>query len=77
MSDVLIVGDTERVPELRHEVPLTIPDPFFYAERDGRRIVVIGSMEIPRIEEAGAGLEVHPLEEFGSDELLRAGLGRH
>ena len=74
MSDVLIVGDTERVPELRHEVPLTIPDPFFYAERDGRRIVVIGSMEIPRIEEAGAGLEVHPLEEFGSDELLRAGL---
>ena len=74
MSDVLIVGDTERVPELRHEVPLTIPDPFFYVERDGRRIVVIHSMEIPRIEEAGVGLEVHPIEEFGSDELLRAGL---
>ena len=31
-------------------------------------------MEIPRIEEAGAGLEAHPLEEFGADELLRAGL---
>jgi Xaa-Pro aminopeptidase len=74
MSDVLIVGDTERVPEMRHEVPLTIPDPFFYAEREGRRIVVIHSMEIPRIEQAGAGLEVHPIEEFGSDELLRAGL---
>ena len=77
MSDVLIVGDTERVPELRHEVPLTIPDPFFYAERDGRRIVVIGSMEIPRIEEARTGLEVHPVEEFGSDELLRAGLDQY
>ena len=74
MADVLIVGDTERVPEMRHEVPLTIPDPFFYAEREGRRIVVIGSMEIPRIEESGAGLEAHPLEEFGADELLRAGL---
>ena len=35
MTDVLIVGDTERVPEMRHEVPLMIPDPFFYAERDG------------------------------------------
>jgi Xaa-Pro aminopeptidase len=77
MKDVLIVGDTERVPEMRHEVPLTIPDPFFYAERDGRRIVVIGSMEIPRIEDAGTGLEVHPLEEFGSDELLRAGLDQY
>lgn len=74
MADVLIVGDTERVPELRHEVPLMIPDPFFYAERNGRRIVVIGSMEIPRIEAAGVGLETHPLEEFGADELLRAGL---
>ena len=74
MTDVLIVGDTERVPEMRHEVPLMIPDPFFYAERDERRIVVIGSMEIPRIEEAGAGLEAPPLEEFGADELLRAGL---
>ena len=50
-----------------------IPDPFFYAERDERRIVVIGSMEIPRIEEAGAGLEAHPLEEFGADELLGRG----
>ena len=74
MADVLIVGDTERVPELRHEVPLVIPDPFFYVERNGRRIVVIGSMEIPRIEQAEAGLEPHPLEEFGVDELLRAGL---
>jgi len=74
MADVLIVGDTERVPELRHEVPLGIPDPFFYAETDGRRIVVIGSMEVPRVEAAKAGLEVHPLEEFGADELLRSGL---
>ena len=30
-------------------------------------------MEIPRIEEAGAGLEAYPLEEFGAGQL-RAGL---
>ena len=35
MPNVLIVGDTNRTPELRHEVPLGIPDPFFYAELDG------------------------------------------
>ena len=28
MTDVLIVGDTLRMPELRHEVPLGIPDAF-------------------------------------------------
>jgi Xaa-Pro aminopeptidase len=71
VTEVLIVGDTERVPELRHEVPLMIPDPFFYAEKDGRRMVAIASMEAPRIEGLGTGLEVHPLEEFGLDEILR------
>ena len=34
---ILILGDTLRTPELRHEVPLGIPDPFVYAEVDGRR----------------------------------------
>ncbi|HWQ24566.1 MAG TPA: M24 family metallopeptidase [Gaiellaceae bacterium] len=74
MTDVLVVGDTERVPELRHEVPLMIPDPFFYAERDGRRLVAVPSLEAPRLEALGAGLEVYPYEELGVDELLRAGL---
>ena len=37
MPDVLIIGDTFRSPELRHEVPLGVPDPFVYLERDGVR----------------------------------------
>lgn len=75
--DVLIFGDTQRTPELRHEVPLGTLDPFVYAEVDGRRVVAIGSMEIPRIESLGAGLDVKPFEEFGSDELRRSGLDYH
>jgi Xaa-Pro aminopeptidase len=71
MSTVLIIGDTMRVPEMRHEVPLAIPDPFVYAEVDGRRIVAIHSMEAVRIEELGLGLELRPTEEFGADELRR------
>ncbi len=74
---ILIHGDTIRTPELRHEVPLGIPDPFAYAEVDGRRLVVISAMEAMRVEALGTGLEVHTLEEFGADELRRSGLDVH
>ncbi len=77
MSNVLIVGDTIRTPELRHEVPLGIPDPFFYAEIDGRRIVVCSAMESARVEGLGTDLDVHTTEEFGADELRRSGLDPH
>ena len=75
MPDVLVYGDTVRFPELRHELPIGIPDPFLYVERDGARHAVIGSMEIPRLEEAG-GIQCHPLEEYGLDELIAQGLAR-
>ena len=75
MADVLIWDSTERSPELRHELPIGIADPFLYVERDGVRHVVIGSLEIPRVQELD-GVEIHPLEEFGSDELIRSGLTR-
>ena len=68
---VLIIGDTMRNPEMRHEVPIGIPDPFLYAELDGRRIVAISSMEAIRVEGLGTGLEVHTFEEYGADELRR------
>ncbi len=45
MADVLILADSIRSPEMRHEVPVPIPDPFLYAERDGRRVVVVSSLE--------------------------------
>jgi Xaa-Pro aminopeptidase len=75
--NVLMVGDTVRMPELRHEVPLGIPDPFVYAEKDGERIVVVSSMEATRVEALGTGLDVHPTEEFGADEIRRSGLDVH
>ena len=77
MTSVLIAGDTIRTPELRHEVPLGIPDHFFYAELDGRRVVVISAMEAMRVEGLGAGLEVRTGEEFGADEIRRSGLDIH
>ena len=72
MPDVLIYADTFRSPELRHEVPLGVPDPFLYVEKDGVKHIAIGSMEIPRL--AALGLfELHPCEEYGFDELIAPG----
>ena len=74
MADVLIVADTIRSPELRHEVPLAVPDPFLYAEVAGKRSVVVSSLESGRIAELGTDLEVLTLEDVGIDELLTRGL---
>jgi Xaa-Pro aminopeptidase len=71
-EQVLIYADTVRSPELRHEVPLAIPDPFVYAEVDGSRHVVNHAMELARMGELG--FELHPIEEFGSDDLIKQGL---
>src|SRR5262245_41889958 len=63
-----------RVPELRHEVPVPIPDAFLYAEAGGRRIAVLHSLEIPRVQADAPDVEIVALEELGSDELLSQGL---
>src|SRR5579864_6007024 len=76
MPDVLIYGDTVRSPELRHEVPLPIPDPFLYAERDGRKVVAIHSLEIPRVRDQ-TSLEIIANEQLGADELVKAGRNEH
>jgi Xaa-Pro aminopeptidase len=74
VPDVLIYGDTVRAPEMRHEVPVAIPDEFIYAEKDGRRAVIIHSLEIPRVREEAPGLEIIPIEQLGSDELYAQGM---
>jgi Xaa-Pro aminopeptidase len=73
VPDVLIHGDTIRSPELRHEVPVPIPDAFLYAEKDGRRVVILHSLEIPRVREDAPELEIVPLEQLGTDELFAQG----
>jgi Xaa-Pro aminopeptidase len=73
VPDVLIYGDTVRSPELRHEVPVAIPDEFLYAEKDGRRAVILHSLEIPRVRADAPELEIIPLEQLGADELYVQG----
>ena len=64
MPDVLIFADSVVSPEMRHEVPVLVPDPFLYAEKeDGSRLAASTSFEVDRIAEVG--IEAHPWEEFG------------
>jgi Xaa-Pro aminopeptidase len=73
LADVLIYADTVRSPEMRHEVPVAVPDPFIYAEREGARYAFAGSMEVPRLQELD-GLQAVPLEELNFDELIQQGM---
>ena len=73
MTDVLIWADTLRSPEMRHEVPVVIPDPFLYLERNGERHVVITPFEVERVE-GQDGIQPHPYEQFGYDDLAKQGI---
>ena len=71
--NVLIWGDTESSPALRHEVPVDIGDPFLYLESDGRRVVVTNALEEVRIARAAPDLERLLIDELGRDELIAEG----
>jgi len=70
---VLIYGDSFRSADMRHAVPLGVPDPFLYAERNGDRHVFANSMEAARLQELGL-FDVHVDEELGVDELVESGV---
>jgi Xaa-Pro aminopeptidase len=74
MPAILICGDTLRSPELRHEVPLGIGDPFLYLEIDGRRAVLTNVLEVDRIAQQAPELERLLGEQFGRDKLIAQGL---
>jgi Xaa-Pro aminopeptidase len=74
--NVLIYGDTERSSVLRHELPLSIGDPFLYLEAGDRRAVLTHALEDARI--AGAAPDVERLlqDTFGRDALIAEGYPR-
>jgi Xaa-Pro aminopeptidase len=56
---------------MRHEVPLGVPDPILYAEKDGTKHIVTHSLEAARLAELGL-FELTLTDELGLDELLRS-----
>jgi Xaa-Pro aminopeptidase len=74
VPDVLIFANTETSAEMRHEVPVLVPDPFLYVEKDGKKLTASTAFEVERIK--AAGIEAHAWEEFGYDEMLAEGVPR-
>jgi len=74
-EQVLIYGDTVRSPELRHEIPVLIGDPFLYAESNGKRYVLTNLLERDKLEQLG-GLDLHDSVEYGLDDLINQGWER-
>jgi Xaa-Pro aminopeptidase len=71
---VLLIGDSERSLELRHEIPVAIGDAFAYAEVGGRRFVSTTSLEFDNVQRAAPNVELRPLEGYRSEELIAQGL---
>ncbi|HEY6762717.1 MAG TPA: M24 family metallopeptidase [Baekduia sp.] len=76
MPDVLLYSDTERSAALRHEIPISIGDPFGYAEVGGRAIVLTSTLEQDRIAAARPDAELIEWADVGFYELLESGLSR-
>ena len=50
MTALLFYGDTERSPAMRHELPVTIGDPFLLGVVDGQLHVMASDLERSRVE---------------------------
>ncbi len=74
MPNLLLIGDSVRSTELRHEVSVAIGDPFCFAEIDGRRVAVVWSVEGDRITAVDPTVEIVPVETFPYDDLVRDGV---
>ena len=76
MATILLYGDTQRHPALRHEVPLDIVDPFLVVERDGRPHVLTNALEEERIAGLLPDAQLLLIDELGIFELLADGYER-
>ena len=74
MDGLLIYGDG-RSAYLRHEIPVSLPDPVAYLEADGARHVFAGALDVPRLTRLGEeqGFRVTPFEELGMLEAMAEG----
>jgi Xaa-Pro aminopeptidase len=76
MADVFLYSDTERSAALRHELPITIADPFGYAEVNGKTYILISSLDQERAAAARPEAEVIEWGDVGFHELLESGMPR-
>lgn len=76
MTALLLFGDTERSPALRHELPLAIGDPLLFVESGERRIVLTSHLERARIAAVAPEVEILEFFDLGYRELIAEGRSR-
>ncbi len=74
MAALLLWGDTERSPALRHEIPIGIGDPFMLVEDRERTWIMSSDLERARLESCRPDAELVDVEQLGLDELVDRGL---
>src|SRR4051794_41786697 len=77
MTDFLFHGDTERSAAMRHELPVSIRDPFLLGIVGGRMHVMTSSLERSRIAAAAPDAVLHDIADLGFYELLDSGMSYH
>jgi Xaa-Pro aminopeptidase len=77
LTDFLFYGDTERSAAMRHELPVSIGDPFLVGIVDGRVHVMASPLERSRIATAAPDAVLHDIVELGFYELLESGMSFH
>jgi Xaa-Pro aminopeptidase len=70
MTTLLLFGDTETSPAMRHEVPLAIGDAFMFADIDGRQAVLTNGLERARIAAALPRAELLDVTALGMREPI-------
>src|SRR5438067_11621429 len=73
---LLLVGDSESNQNLYYKTQFLAGDPFVYFESNGRRVLMVGSMEKGRAEKESNVPEVRTFEELGYLDLIESGTER-
>jgi Xaa-Pro aminopeptidase len=77
VTDSLFHGDTERSAAMRHELPVSIRDPFLLGIVGERLHVMASPLERTRIAAAAPEAVLHDFADLGFYELLRSGMSDH
>ncbi len=76
MTALLLYGDTERSPAVRHEVPVAIGDGLLFAEVHGRTTILTSWLERDRVAAALPDAEILEFNELGMRRLVEEGMTR-
>jgi Xaa-Pro aminopeptidase len=77
MTDFLFYGDTERSAAMRHELPVSIGDPFLLAIAGGRMHVAVSNLERTRVAAVAPDAVLHDIADLGFYQLIDSGLSGH